>query len=331
MLWIEILTLVVGLAVLVVGGELLVRGAANMAYSIQISPLVVGLTVVAFGTSAPELIISIKSALGGVPNIAMGNVVGSNICNLTLVMGATAVIYPIYVQEDSMKIDWVMTMSASGLLYFFISKDYLINRFEGIIFVLILIIFTYFLIEKSRRETRDKLREKMGIDPDEEIPDISGKNLLKEIIIFVIGCIGLFFGAQWFVDGASNIASELGVSDRFIGLTIVSLGTSLPELVASGMAALKKNTEMAMGNLLGSNIFNILSILGFTSIVTDIDVSETIVSQDIYWMFAATIIVLPMMITRRRISKSEGFIMLLFYAGYMYWLISSGSMKNLPI
>lgn len=291
----------------------------------------VGLTVVAFGTSAPELIISLKSALGGVPNIAMGNVVGSNICNLTLVMGATAVIYPIYIEEDSMKIDWVVTIGASGLLYFFISKDFLINRFEGIIFVMVLIIFTYFLIEKSRRETRDKIREKLGIDPDEEIPKISQKGLFKEIIILILGSLGLFFGAQWFVDSASNIAGELGVSDRFIGLTIVSLGTSLPELVASGMAALKKNTDMAMGNLLGSNIFNILSILGFTSIVTDIEVSETIVNQDIYWMFAATILVLPMMYTRRRISKSEGFILLLFYAGYMYWLISSGDIKNLPI
>lgn len=331
MLWIEILILVVGLAALIVGGELLVRGAANLAYSIQISPLVVGLTVVAFGTSAPELIISLKSALAGVPNIAMGNVVGSNICNLTLVMGATAVIYPVFVEKDSIRIDWVVAIGASGLLYFFISKDYLINRFEGIIFVLVLIIFTYFLIEKSRRETRDKIREKLGIDPEEEIPSFSGKGLVKEIGFLLLGSLGLFFGAQWFVDSASNIASTLGVSDRFIGLTIVSIGTSLPELVASGMAALKKNTEMAMGNLLGSNIFNILSILGFTSIVTDIQVSETIVSEDIYWMFGATVLLLPMMITRRRISKFEGVILLLFYAGYMYWLVASGGLKDLPV
>ena len=165
-MWIEIGLLILGLVLLVIGGDFLVRGASNLAYSIQISPLVVGLTVVAFGTSAPELLVSLQAALGGSPDISMGNIIGSNVCNLTLVLGATALFYPILVHENSIKIDWPMAMGSSLLLYFFISHDHVVQRFEGIIFVLILAIYTYFLIEMSRRETLERMAEE-----HEEVPE----------------------------------------------------------------------------------------------------------------------------------------------------------------
>lgn len=304
--------------VLVVGGELLVRGASNLAYSIHISPMVVGLTIVAFGTSAPELLISLKSALAGSDAISIGNVVGSNICNLGLVMGITAMFYPIFVSTNSIKVDWLMTMGSALLLYFFISKDMAVNHFEGVIFVLILAIYTYFLIEMSRRETREKM-----IEDDEEIPQVQGKAILKECLILGAGCVGLYFGAEWFVKGATNIAYDFGVSKRIVGLTIVALGTSLPELVTSTIAAYKKNTDLALGNLLGSCIFNVLSILGITSIIKEVSVTQEVISTDMLWMMGVILLVLPMMISRRKIGRIEGGILIAYYGAFMYFVIIS--------
>lgn len=304
--------------VLVVGGELLVRGAANLAYSIHISPMVVGLTIVAFGTSAPELLISLKSALAGSDAISIGNVVGSNICNLGLVMGITAMFYPIFVSTNSIKVDWLMTMGSALLLYFFISKDMAVNHFEGVIFVLILAIYTYFLIEMSRRETREKM-----IEDDEEIPKVQGKAIVKEVAILAAGCVCLYFGAEWFVGGATSIAQQFGVSDRIIALTIVALGTSLPELVTSTIAAYKKNTDLALGNLLGSCIFNILSILGITSIIKEVTVTQEVISTDMLWMMGVILLVLPMMISRRKIGRIEGGILIAYYGAFMYFVVIS--------
>ncbi len=310
--------LIGGLVVLIFGGELLVRGATNIAYSLQISPLVVGLTVVAFGTSAPELIISVSSALHGADELSLGNVVGSNICNLALVMGITALFYPIPVDSKSLKIDWVVTIGAGLLLQFFISRDYTLSRFEGIIFLFILVIYTYFLIEMSRREMKEKAAEN-----NEEIEDVKGWTLMKEIGLFLFGCALLYVGAELlFVKGASRIAVSLGMDDRMIGLTIVALGTSLPELVASGVAAFKKDTDLALGNLMGSCIFNILSILGFTSLISEIqDGGHSIVDSDIWWMLGLFVLVFPLMAIRKKIGRVEGAILLSFYFIYMGYLI----------
>lgn len=310
--------LLLGLVVLIVGGEFLVRGASNLAYSIQISPLVVGLTVVAFGTSAPELLISLQSALEGAPDLAMGNIIGSNICNLTLVLGATAVFYPIIVHDNSIKVDWFMTMGSALLLFFFVSKDHVVQRFEGIIFVLILVIYTYFLIEMSRRETREKLLEE---NDGEELPKVSGLAIFKELGILAIGGGMLYFGSEWFVGGAKDIAIRLNVDETMIGLTVIALGTSLPELVTSAIAAYQKNTDLAMGNLLGSCIFNVLSILGVTSIVKNISVNPSLIDTDMLIMMGVMLLVLPMMISRRRIGRIEGGILLIAYIGYLTYLI----------
>lgn len=315
-MWIEIGLLILGLVLLVVGGDFLVRGASNLAYSIQISPLVVGLTVVAFGTSAPELLVSLQAALDGHPDISMGNIVGSNICNLTLVLGATATFYPILVHENSKKIDWPMAMGSSALLYFFVSYDHVVQRFEGIIFVLILAIYTYFLIEMSRRETLERM-----VEEEEEIPEIVGSAVLKEVGFLILGGVMLYFGSEWFVGGAKNIAQGLGVSDAIIGLTVIAIGTSLPELVTSIIAAYQKNTDLAVGNLLGSNIFNILSILGWTSIVKDISVNPQLIDVDMWIMMGITVMVLIMMVVGKKIGRLSGVILLVTYAAYMTYLV----------
>lgn len=314
----NIVMLIVGLFVLILGGDFLVRGASSIALRSHISPLVVGLTIVAFGTSAPELLISIKAALDGSPDMAMGNVVGSNICNLALVLGITALIGPINVQSDSIKIDWPVTMGSSLLLYFVVKeKEAVIDTFEGMVFLFFLIVYTVYIIRKSRKETKALRAAEETLD----VPEPSN-NLIKDLIYIAGGCTGLYFGAEWFVGGAQEMASFLGVSERVIGITVLALGTSLPELVTAIVASIKKETDLALGNLMGSNIFNILSILGITSIIQDIHVSEIIIHQDMTVMLGITLLILPLMLYKRRMSRFAGVVLLMTYVIYTYTVIS---------
>lgn len=314
----EIVILVVGLLILILGGEVLVRGASSLALRADISPLVVGLTVVAFGTSAPELLISIKAAIAGSPDMTMGNVVGSNICNLALVLGVAALIRPITVKADSVKIDWPVAMGSSVLLYFVaIQKDAAINFFEGIIFVLLLLLYIVYIISKSRKETR-KLRDSKE---EVEMPEVS-ENLFKDLSFIAVGCAGLYFGAGWFVGGAQEVAYFLGVSERVIGITVLALGTSLPELVTAIVASVRQETDLALGNLMGSNIFNILSILGITSIIKDIQVGEQIIHHDMIAMLIITFMILPLMLYKRKIARLSGMLLLASYLFYTYTVIS---------
>lgn len=314
----NIVMLILGLFILIMGGDFLVRGASSLALRAHISPLVVGLTVVAFGTSAPELLISVKAALAGSPDLTMGNVVGSNICNLALVLGITALIGPIKVQKDSIKIDWPVAMGSSLLLYFVVKeKDAVIDSIEGIMFVFLLIIYTVYIIRKSRKETM-ALKD---AEEDLEVPEASN-NIVKDSLYILGGCAGLYFGADWFVGGAKEMASFLGVSERVIGITVLALGTSLPELVTAIVASIKKETDLALGNLMGSNIFNILSILGITSIIQDIHVSEKIVHHDMIVMLGITLLILPLMIYKQRVSRIAGGLLLLVYLVYTYTVIS---------
>lgn len=319
--------LIVGLIILIVGGDFLVRGATNIAYKAKLSPLVVGLTIVAFGTSAPELVVSLTSALAGKPGIAMGNVVGSNICNLSLVLGATAVFYPIHVNNNSVKIDWVVTFGSSFLLYFFVSNDSSLEHFEGIILFLIVIIYTYFLIETSRRETMNNEAALKASSEhqhlDEEVEEALKSSAYKEIGFILAGCVALYFGGDLFVSNAEEIAQVLKVDDEIIGLTVIAFGTSAPELVTSIIAAKNKNTDLALGNLLGSCIFNVLSILGITSVISNITMplDSSLISFDMVVMLGVILLVLPMMLTRKKISGLEGAILLLVYVGYTSYKI----------
>ena len=311
-----IVLLIIGLIILIVGGDYLVRGASSIALRLHLSPLVVGLTIVAFGTSAPELLISIRSALKGSPDIAMGNVIGSNICNLALVLGLTAVINPVKVQANSIKIDWPVTMGASILLYFTIRGGY-INAQEGILFLLILISYLFFIIRKSRKAIKASLRT----TEKDEIPDSPSKQIWKDLVFILIGCIGLYYGSEWFVGSAQILALNLGVEERIVGLTVVAFGTSLPELATAAVASYKGQTDLALGNLMGSNIFNILSILGITSVIQKIHVHIDIINQDIIWMLLITLMILPLMIIRREVGRVDGLILLTVYAIYVYTLV----------
>ena len=310
------LVLLAGLTLLIVSGDFLVRGASSIALRFNISTLVIGLTVVAFGTSAPELFVSIRAALEGTPDIAMGNVVGSNICNLALVLGVAAVITPIQVHKDSLRLDWPVTMGASLLFYGLIQNTYL-DRWEGVLFVVLLVCYITFLIRKSRKEniSQHALEDVVDMPLDSKTP-------IKDILYLIGGFIGLYFGSEWFVGSARELAGYLGVTERVISITIVAVGTSLPELVTSAIASFKKESDLAVGNLLGSNIFNILSILGITSIIKEVYVNSTIISVDMVWMLAITLLILPMMFFKRNISRLEGGVLLSVYCVYTYFVIT---------
>ena len=303
---------------LVLGGDFLVKGSTNIALRMRISPLVVGLTIVAFGTSSPELLVSINAALSGSPDLTMGNVIGSNICNLALVLGVTALIRPIRVNSDSIKIDWPMTMGSSVLLYFLV-REGLLKSFEGLLFIFLLITYTVFVIRKSRKENH-----KNGFADQPEVAQRKGsKHLVKDIVLIVLGCVGLFYGSDWFVEGGKGLALHLGVGERVIGITVLALGTSLPELVTASIASFKNQTDLALGNLMGSNIFNILSILGITSIIKEIEVSDVILNTDMFWMLGITLLILPMMAHKREVGRYEGFSLLLIYGYYTFKVLSS--------
>jgi len=310
-----IVLLIIGLIILIVGGDYLVRGSSSIALRLHLSPLVVGLTIVAFGTSTPELVISIQSALKGSPDLAMGNVVGSNICNLALVLGLTAVINPVKVLSNSIRVDWPMTMGASIILFLMVREGYL-SAIEGVIMVVALIIYLVFIIRQSRIDTLASRAEM-----DDEIPDAPSKQIWKDIVFIVIGCVGLYYGSEWFVGSAKDLALSLGIEERVVGLTVVALGTSLPELATAAVASYKGQTDLALGNLMGSNIFNILSILGITSIIKSIPVNEIIMNKDIIWMLLITLMILPLMIMRREVGRVDGVILLFVYFVYIYTVI----------
>lgn len=309
----DILILVVGLVTLILGGEVLVKGASKLALRFNVSSLVVGLTVVAFGTSAPELLVSLNAALKNAPDFALGNVVGSNISNLTLVLGAAALMGFIPIKKDSARRDWPVTLFASALLYFF-AWDSIITQLEGVILVVMLLLYLGVLIYATRKE-------KGKFDVDEPDDKNSRWNMTKDGLQVFLGILCLYFGADWFIGGAGSIAEELGVSQRIIGLTVLALGTSLPELFTSVIAARKGETDLALGNLLGSNIFNIFSIIGITSIIKPLQVNGDILHTDFPWMIGITLLILPLMIFRKRLGTPSGIILLVVYVAYIYFLL----------
>lgn len=312
----DYLFLLGGLVIILLSGELLVRGATAIALRFHISTLVVGMTVVSFGTSAPELFISVKAALSGSPDIAIGNVVGSNIANIALVLAVTCIIFPISVSKNSIRINWPMMMAASIVFYIFILNRKL-GIWEGLLFVSVLIIFVTWLIRKTRKEGPE-----IAAEEDKFIGKQSHSPLLKTIIFVVLGCIGLAYGADWLVKGAVGIATTVGISERVIALTMIAFGTSIPELTTSIIAAFKKHADLALGNLIGSNIFNILGILGVASIIEEIKgIDERILNFDIFWMLGISAFIFPFMLLRKRLGRLEGTILLTVYIVYIVIII----------
>lgn len=314
----EVFWLLAGLAVLIVGGEVLVRGAVGLSAAMKISPLVIGMTVVSFGTSAPELLVSLQSALDGNPGIAIGNVVGSNIANLALVLGITVLIFPIAAEKQTKKIDYPMMMVASFLFAFF-AYNLVLELWEGVVFVSILLAFTVFLIRSSRKDEKEKLE---NVVSQEEIDASEIKdNPWLSVGYLLAGLVGLYFGSGWFVDGASDLARKFGMSDSVIGVTVVAIGTSAPELVASIVAAIKKQSDISVGNLIGSNIFNVFAVLGITSIVKPVDVESSVMSFDVIWMIGVALLMIPVLYLGSKIGRWKGFVLLASYFIYIGWIV----------
>lgn len=305
----DYLYLFLGFIILLYSGDLLVKGGVALSSHFRISTLVVGVTVVSFGTSAPELFVSLDAALSGSPDISIGNVVGSNISNIALVLGFTAILLPLPVRSNSIKYDWPVMMGASLLFYVFI-LNHKLETYEGIIFIILLISFMVWTIWNSRRENR-------GLS--EEFPEAK-HSIPIAVLLLVASSVGLYFGANLLVDSAKNIAIEFGVSERVIGLTIVAFGTSVPELATSAVAAFKKEMDISIGNIIGSNIFNIFGVLGVTSIVKNIRITEAIISFDVLIMLAISVLLflLILPLKKGKLQRWKGILLLSSYFIYVY-------------
>lgn len=303
----EYLLLIGGLAVLIGGGEVLVRGSVGIAAKFKLSPLVIGMTIVSFGTSAPELIVSLKAALNGFPEIAIGNVVGSNIANIALVLGLTAIILPIPVAVATLRRDWPIMMIVTLLFFVFILNG-MLDNWEGFIFVGLLLGYIIYQLKSSKSK--------------EEETEVVKQHLLVSILLIAVGVVGLAFGADWLVQGAVTIAKNFDVSEHVISVTIVAFGTSVPELVTSVVAAVKKQMDISVGNLIGSNIFNILAVLGITAIFKEIPISEAVISNDIFWVLGTSFLLLPLMLNYK-ISRWKGALLFLCYLLYVFFLLQS--------
>ena len=309
----------IGLVALVAGAELLVRGASRLALSVGVSPLVVGLTVVAFGTSAPEMAVSVQSAQAGQADIALGNVVGSNIFNVLFILGVSALIAPLVVNAQLIRQE-VPVMTGVSLLLFALAYDGRIGRGDGALLFGLLLVYTAFLVVQSRRETRRTKAE----FAEEVVPSDGWDAHWGVQILMVLGGLALLvLGAGWLVDAAVAFAKVLGVSELVIGLTVVAAGTSLPEVATSIMATLRGQRDIAVGNVVGSNTFNILGVLGASSLAASqpLAVAPAILNFDLPVMTAVAVATLPVFFTGRRIARWEGVVFLFYYAAYTAYLI----------
>jgi cation:H+ antiporter len=312
------ISLLVGLALLVVGGELLVRGAVAAAKSLGVSPLLIGLTLVGFGTSTPELVTSVTAALEGSPGIAVGNVVGSNTANILLILGLSAIIYPLSVDPKGFKRDSIM-VGAAAVACLAVVLYGSMNAVIGGIFILSLFayVFYVYLQEKTAPDEAALVIEHVVEDTGK-----GPKNVVLSVGMAILGVAITIFGARFFVDGAVDLAKSFGVSDTIIGLTVVAVGTSMPELVTSVMAALRKHSDVAYGNIIGSNIFNVLFVLGATSIVKPIDMPAQIAQLDIWVMLGATALLIFFARSGFKLQRWEGFAFLGGFVAYTTYLIS---------
>ena len=310
------IALLLGLLLLFFGGELLVRGSVALALKMRISTLVVGMTVVSFATSAPELFVSLQAVLNGSNDIAFGNVIGSNIANITLVLGVTALIFRVKISDQTANLNYPVLLLASllfgGIMYFFNG----IPTWVGFVFLALLLLFTWSLITSSRKESLQ--------DTAEVLSEGENDSLFKSLGFLLAGIVLLKFGADYLVEGTVEIAKMFDVSERVIAVTVVAIGTSIPELATSIVAALKKEDNLAIGNLIGSNIFNILAVLGVVASVKEISIIDTaILSFDYVYMIIITFI-LGLFIyafSKREISRTEGALLLLVYISYLYFSI----------
>ncbi len=313
-MFIDIVYLAAGLAVVYFGAEFLVRGSKNLALAMGIRPMIVGLTVVAFGTSMPEFFVSFTSALKNSSSIAVGNIVGSNICNIGLILGLAALVRPLTVDSGMLKREMPIMLGAS-LLFWALIADGSIGRFDGVLLMAGIVLFTFQQIRSARKEM--SAGKNSG---DEEAATDNSK--LKNILFALGGIVGLVVGANLMITGAVSLALKIGVSELVVGLSIVAFGTSLPELATSMVAAARKESDISIGNVVGSNIFNILFVIGLTSLIRPIPVEASVISTQTPAMLAFSVVLLPFMIFKRDINRLEGFILLASYIAYVVWIFS---------
>jgi len=326
-----IASLTAGLFLLVLGAEILVRGASRLASSLGISPLVIGLTVVAFGTSSPELAVNIQAAAVQDTSIGLGNIIGSSIFNILVILGLAAVITPLKVAQQLVRLDVPVMIGVSILVYLF-ALDGRIGRLEGFILVIGLVAYLRLVLKKCPgecQEVKDEYAQEFGAAP------LKGTQAwLRNIAFVVIGLAMLTLGSQWLVNGSESLAQALGLSQLIIGITIVAAGTSLPEAATSIIAALRGERDIAAGNAIGSNIFNLLSVLGITSLVsrTGIAVPEPALTFDLPVMIAVAVATLPIFFIGNMISRWEGGLLLGYYVAYTIYLILDASQHDaLPV
>lgn len=305
--------LVVGLLLLYVGAELLVKGAVSAAFRLGISPLAIGLTVVAYGTSAPEMAVSVQSAMSGSGDIAVTNVVGSNIFNIAFILGLTSLICPIRITEKVIRFDIPIMIVASAVALVFLMDRHL-SRPEGLLFFMGIVVYTVWTFAQARKAPA----EVMAKEIEETLPPKTG-SMVRAILFIVLGLVLLVAGSRSMVAGAIQLARAFGISEAVIGLTIVSAGTSLPELSTSLLAAVRRQPDISVGNVVGSNIFNLLAILGVSSAAVPIS-SPGLSGADLAMMLAAALISLPFMWTRFTLSRTEGAVLLALYGGYLWHL-----------
>jgi len=302
-----------GLVLLYFGADWLVKGAMTLALKLGLSPLIVGLTVVALGTSVPEALVSVQAAIGHQGGIAIGNVVGSNILNIALILGLSALITPLKVDSHLVKAD-VPLLSGATFMLVVLLEDFHISRMEGAFLLLCIVGYIVGNILTVKKTTPEENKIK-GM----EVPEDPGNNFWRDIALLIVGIITLGFGSNFLVTGAVDLARLWGLSEALIGLTIVSIGTGTPELATALMAAYRKSADLAIGNAVGSNLFNIMFVLGLAGLVAPLD-AIGINSSDLYVMLAVTILLLPTVWTGRILDRKEGFLFLAIYFGYLYYL-----------
>ncbi|WP_405296124.1 calcium/sodium antiporter [Algibacter sp. Ld11] len=307
----SLLWVILGFILLVIGGEFLVRASVALSFKFNISKMVIGMTVVSFATSAPELLVSLQAALSGSPAIAINNVVGSNIANIGLVLGITAMVSVIAVDKSFYKLNWPVMMVFSIALYYFLENDNVLTAIEGGILFSGLVVFLIYLIKTAKKDA-------VSDEVDDTLAAVSN---FKIGLWLLIGAAALYFGSEWLVEGSKAIARSIGVSEAVIGVSLIAIGTSVPELAASVIAAAKQEKAISLGNLIGSNIFNIASVLGLTAMIKPIPVTEpSILSTDVFWMLGFSAILIPLIFLPKRlqISRLKGFLLVVGYGIFMF-------------
>lgn len=326
---ITLILFILGFIFLIAGADLLVRGASHLATLLNISPVVIGLTIVAFGTSAPELAINVQSALTGQSELAVGNIVGSNILNILLILGIAAVIIPLSVSQRLIQLD-VPLMIIASLLLLVLSLDGQINHWDGLLLLSGIVFYTIFSIKKCRQTT-------VQLPTVDYIPEIktptrnTRSDIIIQLLFILIGLGILIQGSQWLVDGAIVLAQTLGISELIIGLTVISIGTSLPEIATVIVASIRRQHELIIGNVVGSNLLNILLVLGLSSMIAPagIEVPHAALVFDLPVMIAVSIACLPILLTDYLIERWEGILFLSFYAAYTLYLFLNATQHSL--